>query len=319
MPLSLRAESAAPKLRCQAKTPAELAEWQANSRQLLFKLLQMTDLEREREESPTKIPFNAKTITTEKHDHYTLQEIELDSTPTRRIKAVLTIPKGATGKLPAIVCIHGHAGNRHIVYDPASLYRGFADELASHGYVTISTEVGQHEVYEKDRTLMGERLWDVLRCADYLTTLEEVDANRMGCAGLSLGGEMAMWLGAMDPRMKVTVSAGFLTTAANLKNGHCQCWDFPGFTENFDFSDIYSLIAPRALMCQIGAKEKAPGGFPPALAHEAMAGIQRAYAVHALGNLAQLNIHPNGHVFEVASGCKFIEENLETAKPAASE
>lgn len=319
MPLSLRAESAAPKLQCQAKTPAELAEWQANSRQLLFKLLQMTDLERKREESPTKIPFNAQTISTEKHDHYTLQEIELDSTPTRRIKAVLTIPEGATGKLPAIVCIHGHGGNRHIVYDPKSLYRGFADVLASHGYVTISTEVGQHEVYEKDRTLMGERLWDVLRCADYLTTLKEVDTDRMGCAGLSLGGEMAMWLGAMDPRMKVTVSSGFLTTVANLKVGHCQCWDFPGFTENFDFCDIYSLIAPRALMCQIGAKEKAPGGFPPALAHEAMAGIQRAYGVQSLGALAQLSIHPSGHVFEVAIGCKFIEENLETAKPAASE
>ena len=72
-------------------------------------------------------------------------------------------------------------------------------------------------------------------------------------------------------------------------------------------------------MCQIGAKEKAPGGFPPAFAHQAMAGIQRAYVVHALGNLAQLNIHPNGHVFEVATGCKFIEENLEVGKPAASE
>lgn len=306
-------------MQCLAMTPADLAEWQTNSRQLIFKLLQMTDLEREREESPTKIPFNAKTISTEKHDHYTLQEIELDSTPTRRIKAVLTIPEGASGKLPAIVCIHGHDGSRRIVYDKKSVYRGFADELASHGYVTISTEVGQHEVYEKGRTLMGERLWDVLRCADYLTTINEVDSNRMGCAGLSLGGEMAMWLGAMDPRMKVTVSSGFLTTVANLKVRHCQCWDFPGFTENFDFSDIYSLIAPRALMCQIGAKEKAPGGFPPAFAHQAMAGIQRAYAVYSRGDLAQLNIHPDGHVFVVASGCKFIEENLEAAKPAASE
>ena len=70
-----------------------------------------------------------------------------------------------------------------------------------------------------------------------------------------------------------------------------------------------------------GFMESGPhgGGFPPAFAHEAMAGIQRAYAVQALGNLAQLNIHPNGHVFEVANGCKFIEGNLETAKPAASE
>jgi hypothetical protein len=171
--------------------------------------------------------------------------------------------------------------------------------------------VGQHKVYEKDRTLMGERLWDVLRCADYISTLKEVQAERMGCAGLSLGGEMAMWLGAMDPRMKVTVSAGFLSTVDNLHRGHCQCWDFPGFTENFDFCDIYSLIAPRALLCQIGAKERAPGGFPAVSAYEAMTNIQRVYAVGSHGNLARLDIHPEGHVFQVSAGCRFIGDALD--------
>jgi hypothetical protein len=162
---------------------------------------------------------------------------------------------------------------------------------------------------------MGERLWDVLRCADYVSTLESVDADRMGCAGLSLGGEMAMWLGAMDPRMKVTVSSGFLTTVKNLQNEHCMCWDFPGFTENFDFCDIYSLIAPRALLCQIGAKETAPGGFPPELAYEAMAGVQRVYAINSAGHRARLEVHAEGHIFETPSGCKFIDEVL---RPAAS-
>src|SRR5690606_10542975 len=115
---------------------------------------------------------------------------------------ILTVPISSDRKqFPAVVCIHGHGGNRNIVYDPKSLYAGFATDLAESGYVTISTDVGQHEVYENGRTLMGERLWDVLRCVDYLNTLSQVDAERLGCAGLSLGGEMAMWLGAMDPRM----------------------------------------------------------------------------------------------------------------------
>ena len=55
---------------------------------------------------------------------------------------------------------------------------------------------------EKDRTLMGERLWDLMRCVDLLLSLEDkVDRGRIGCTGLSLGGEMAMWLGAMDSRV----------------------------------------------------------------------------------------------------------------------
>ncbi|MEX0642080.1 MAG: alpha/beta hydrolase family protein [Pirellulales bacterium] len=309
-------DDVAPKKQCSATTPTELATWQTDNRQLLYDLLKLADLEKQRDESPTGIPFNVKVLKSEDRQGYTRQEIEFDSTPTRRIKAIVTIPAGATGPAPAVVCIHGHGGSRNIVYDKSSLYQGFANELATRGYVTISTDVGQHEVYEQGRSLMGERLWDVLRCADYVSSLKEVDAQRMGCAGLSLGGEMAMWLGAMDPRMKVTVSSGFLTTVKNLQNGHCMCWDFPGFTENFDFCDIYSLIAPRALLCQIGAKETAPGGFPPALAYDAMANIQRAYAVGSFGHRARLDVHPAGHVFETIGGCKFIDDVLRPATNA---
>lgn len=318
-PLAAFAANSTPKYQCTAKSPKELEAWQSSSRKLLFDLLKLSDLSKEREASPDKIPFNVKVLSSKAKGTYKLEEIEFDSTPTRRIKAIVTIPNNDSAPVPAVVCIHGHGGNRHIVYDRGSLYRGFADELASRWYVTISTDVGQHEVYEKNRTLMGERLWDVLRCADYVSTLPNVDKKRMGCAGLSLGGEMSMWLAAMDPRMKVCVSSGFLTTVENLSNGHCMCWDFPGFTENFDFSDIYSLIAPRALLCQIGAKEGAPGGFPPAIAHEAMAKIQRAYSVNHLGNLARLDVHPEGHVFELQGGCKFIDDVLAPKRQSGGE
>jgi hypothetical protein len=316
VPLNLVAGDTAPKKRFSGTTPAELEAWQTDCRQMLFELLKLSDLARQREKSPSAIPFNVKILSSTERNGHARQEVEFDSTPTRRIKAIVTIPANSGAPVPAIVCIHGHGGNRNIVYDRSSLYRGFAEELASQGYVTISTDVGQHEVYEEGRTLMGERLWDVLRCADYLTTLDKVDANRLGCAGLSLGGEMAMWLGAMDPRMKVTVSSGFLTTVKNLQSGHCMCWDFPGFTENFDFCDIYGLIAPRSLLCQIGAKETAPGGFPPSLAYEAMAGIQPAYAINSFGHRARLEIHPEGHIFETVGGCEFIDTVLRPANDA---
>jgi dienelactone hydrolase len=310
-PIEAGAESA-PKQHFSAKTPAEVEKWQGESRTLLFDLLKLADLQATREPKGKPIPFDAKTLSTKDRGKFTWSEIEINSTPTRRIKAILTVPKGADKdhKSPAVVCIHGHSGHREIVYDPKSLYRGFATKLADDGYVTISTDVGQHEVYEDGRSLMGERLWDVLRCADYVASLPEVDADRMGCAGLSLGGEMSMWLGAMDPRMKATVSSGFLTTVANLKNGHCQCWDFPGFTDNFEFSDIYSLIAPRALQCQIGEQEGAPGGFPSAIAREAQAEIQKAYAVCNAADKTMLEIHPEGHVYIVPAAHKFIKQNL---------
>jgi len=213
-------------------------------------------------------------------------------------------------KCPAVVCIHGHGGNRRTPYAPSGAYRGFGLALAKRGFVTISTDVGQHEVYEKGRTLMGERLWDVMRCVTCLTTRPEVDAKRIGCAGLSLGGEMAMWLGAMDTRLAATVSSGFLTTVANMRRGHCPCWEFPHLTENFDFADVYSLIAPRPLCCQNGRKERAGGGFPVAVAQKAMSQIQACYAVFGRSDSARLVVHDEGHVIDLTSCLAFLDKHL---------
>lgn len=310
-------------MRFNATTPEEAVAWQKASREKLFRLLKLDDLlqankpERSGRAGP---PPQEKVLSAKEEEKYVEYEIEIDSTPTRRIKVVLTVPRQRKGKAPAVVCIHGHGGNRRIVYQDASPYRGFARVLAESGYVTISTDVGQHKVYEEGRTLMGERLWDVMRCVDYLTTREEVDRGRIGCAGLSLGGEMAMWLGAMDTRVKVTVSSGFLTTVENIRKGHCPCWNFPGLTENFDFADIYSLIAPRHLQCQNGKLERAPGGFPVSIAGGAMAEIRDCYGVFGKADRTTLLVHPEGHVFQVPAAMKLFDKVLKkkAANPSRS-
>lgn len=293
----------APKHAFHATTSAQATTWQTESRSLLFRQMKIDDLQGK------AIPFAVTELRSETRDKYIWKEIELASTATRRIKAVVTIPK-EVGKHPAVVCIHGHGGNRNIVHDRKGLYRGFAAELAERGFVTIATDVGQHELADKNRTLPGERLWDLLRCADYVASLPEVDTNRMGCSGLSLGGEMAMWLGAMDPRMKVTVSSGFLTTVANMRDKHCPCWEFPGLTDNFDFADTFTLIAPRALMCQNGQRETTGGGFPVDIAQRVMTEIQSNYKVFDKNAIATLDVHPEGHVFVVPTAVAFIEKHL---------
>jgi len=294
--------------------------WQVASRTLLLKLMAMDDLvEADRAKGGRPgIPFEPRVVSSKVEDKYTLQELELSSTPGRRFKAMLTVPtKSGKGTCPAVVCIHGHGGNRRTPYVPGGAYRGFGLALARRGYVTISTDVGQHKVYEKGRTLMGERLWDVMRCVTYLTTRSEVDANRIGCAGLSLGGEMAMWLGAMDTRVAATVSSGFLTTVANMRRGHCPCWEFAGLTASFDFADIYSLAAPRPLCCQNGRKEPARGGFPVAIAEKAMTEIKACYAVFGKPADAVLAVHPEGHVVDLPSCLAFLDKHLRAARRSA--
>jgi len=304
-------------MRFSAGITEEARAWQKASRAKLFQFLKLDDLveanRRDRGEGPG-LPLNQQIVATRQEEKYSRYDIRVSSTKTRRINVVLTVPRPLEGKAPAVVCIHGHGGNRNIVFEHASPYRGFARVLAESGYVTISTDVGQHKVHEEGRTLMGERLWDVMRCVDYLTTQKEVDPERIGCAGLSLGGEMAMWLGAMDTRIKATVSSGFLTTVDNMRHGHCPCWNFPGLTENFDFADIYSLTAPRCLQCQNGKLERAPGGFPVSIAEKAMADIKECYKVLEKPDRAELVVHPAGHVFDVPSALRLFDEVLKSSR-----
>jgi len=279
--------------------------WQSDLRSHLFDLLKLNDLMLDKE----KPKLNPSLIKTGDSTSYSIKELEINSTDTRRIRLVLTIPKTARKDLPAIVCIAGHGGDRYTVYNNHKIYKSFATELARKEFITISADVGQHEIYESNRTLMGERLWDLMRCVDYLESLPMVDKSRIGCAGLSLGGEMSMWLGAMDQRMKVTVSSGFLTYMDQMEQDHCMCWKFDGLRELVDFPDIYSMIAPRFLQCQNGLKEP-PTAFVPELAKKALAEIEVIYQDFDQKNKVKLIIHEGGHEIDLYPLLSFFENHL---------
>jgi hypothetical protein len=288
------------------RSATETRAWKNELRERLFSILRLEDVRKQ------EMDFLPKLISSETRDGSMLREMEISSTPGRRIRFIFTTPEQRPGSFPAVVCIHGHGGNRMSPYDPDSIYKGFAHELAKRGYVTISTDVGQHDVYEEDMILMGERLWDLVRCVDYLESHPEIDQDRIGCAGLSLGGEMAMWLGAMDERVDAVVSAGFLTRMDQMEQNHCMCWKFPGLRELVDYADIYSLIAPRPLQCQNGEQEPA-NQFPPDLAQEALEEIKLIYKDLGLEENVALDIHGGGHEIDLPALLEFFEKHLNRA------
>lgn len=150
-------------LRQEEYTPGskdDALKWQMELRSQLFNLLKMDDLitDQGKPSLASSVPI------TEDRTNYVIKELEINSTSTRRIRIIITIPKTAKKNLPAVVCIAGHGGNRRSVYENESIYHGFATELAKKEIITISVDVGQHDVYESNRTLMGERLWDLMRC-----------------------------------------------------------------------------------------------------------------------------------------------------------
>jgi hypothetical protein len=290
-------------MRYTARPRAAAVRWQNEVRAKLARLLHIDDLQGH------AIPLAVQVLSESEGPGYVLREVELSSTPGRRIKAMLSVPRDVPTPVPAVVCIHGHGGDRRATYEDARIYKSFATALAGRGYATAAVDVGQHEVYEPGRTLVGERLWDLRRAIDLLASLKEVDRARIGCAGLSLGGEMAMWLAAMDTRVAACVSSGFLTVMDQMERDHCMCWKLDGLRELVDFADIYALIAPRPLQCQNGLREP-PTQFIVPLARQARREIRPIYADLGVPDNVVLDVHDGGHEIDLPALLAFFEARL---------
>ena len=120
------------------------------------------------------------------------------------LAADLYKPKGAEGKLPAIA-ISGPFGA--IKEQSSGLY---AQELASRGFLTIAFdpsftgESGGEPRYMASPDINTE---DFQAAVDYLSTSDEVDADRIGILGICGWGGMALNAASIDTRVKATVTS----------------------------------------------------------------------------------------------------------------
>ncbi|GIV16255.1 MAG: hypothetical protein KatS3mg022_1690 [Armatimonadota bacterium] len=297
------------RMRFNARTPAEARRWQTQARQKLFELMMGGAL-------PPRVALNPQSLRRIEvpAGGYVLQEITLQTLPDRRVHAWLATPQKVSGKVPAVLALHGHGGTGEQVLKGEGLY-WYGRVLTEMGYVVLAPDIGSHDLQHKEWSLMGERVWDCLRCIDYLVSLPQVDARHLGVVGLSLGGETTMYVAALDERVKIACSSGWLTTVENMKNGHCPCWNFPGLEEHFDFADIFACVAPRVLLCELGEQEKVPGGFPTSIARQPAQEIAQVYRIfHAEENF-YLDTHPGGHVFRGNRWWRTLPNVLGAAPP----
>jgi hypothetical protein len=101
-----------------------------------------------------------------------------------------------------------------------------------------------------------------------------------------------------------------------LEKGHCKCWKFPGLRQLVDFSDIYSMTAPRALLCQNGLKER-PTWFCVPLARQAMKEIKLIYTDFKHPENLALVAHRGGHDVDLPSLLAFFDKHLARPKNGA--
>jgi dienelactone hydrolase len=127
-------------------------------------------------------------------------------------------------------------------------------------------------------TWPGVVFWDDIRTVDYLLTRPEVDAKRLGCLGISMGGYRSAYLAALDERIAAACVVGFMSSVAPMRKAHLDTHSWvhflPGLHAALDLPDVASLGAPRALLVQQCARDAL---FPPAGMKEAVEKIAAAY------------------------------------------
>jgi dienelactone hydrolase len=114
----------------------------------------------------------------------------------------------------------------------------------------------------------GERTWNVLQAHEWLRRQPYIDAERIIVTGLSLGGRIATYVGALEPGLAAVLPAGFSpdlglrhNLGRNASDHRCNFWDRADIREYIDTSDLHALVAPRLLIVQTGKQDETYSDF----------------------------------------------------------
>lgn len=128
-------------------------------------------------------------------------------------------------------------------------------------------------------TWPGIVFWDDIRTVDYLVSRPEVDRERIGCLGISMGGYRSCFLAALDERIQAACVTGFMSTLRPMIQAHVDTHSWvhyvPGLQKYLDLPDVASLHAPKPLLVQQCQKDRL---FPLAGMRESLERIGDAYA-----------------------------------------
>lgn len=115
---------------------------------------------------------------------------------------------------PAIVMSHGFSAVKEMGLEP------FAERFAAAGFAVLLFDyrfLGESDGDERGRIVPQKQHDDIRSALSWLTQQKGVDANRIGLWGSSYSGGHALFVGALDPRVKaIAVQAPAIDVAQSL-------------------------------------------------------------------------------------------------------
>jgi dienelactone hydrolase len=277
-------------------------------------------------------------------------------------EAVFLKPAGARGRLPTVLGLHDHGGNKYFgwrkiaqigaeLHPMMKEHRGhyyggvsWANELAKRGFAVLVHDAfafasrrvragdlpsvvrkglkeGKPESEEEIKAynrfaaehehLMAKSLfcagttWPGIftaedqRALDYLCSRDDVDAARVGCAGLSGGGLRSVYLGGLDGRIRCACCVGMMSTWRDylLNKCHTHTWMvyIPGIALDLDYPEILGLRVPLATLVQNDTEDQL---FTIGEMRRADSILGEVYAKAGAADRYKCTFYPGPHKFD---------------------
>lgn len=287
---------------------------------------------------PRANEYNMEVLGEEKRDGYTARKIRFNITRYARPEAYLLIPDG-DGPFPGIVALHDHGAHysigkekmirpfdvsEEVMADCDSwvekLYEGqyVGDYLARNGYVVLSTDAifwgdrGRKEGFDGNKfadvagnfMMLGRNMsaWMTFEdtyATEFLASLPEVAADKVGCVGLSMGAYRAWMLAAISPLIKAGAAVCWLTTTDaqfSWEYGRNERGAFAnnlaGVRNYMDYPHIASLACPNAMLFVNGETDKL---FKPHAVRESFDIMRKVWDSQGVGDKLETHLLPMGH------------------------
>ncbi len=215
--------------------------------------------------TPAKQPIKPVIFGKVDRGDHLVEKVYFESYPGFYVTGNLYRPKNISGKLPGVLCPHGHWTYGRFENQQHNSGPARAANFARQGYVAFSYDMvgygdsnaishrfaAGHREGTIDRetlwsvNLLGLQLWNSMRSVDFLLSLPEVDPERIACTGESGGGTQTFLLSAVDDRIKTAAPVNMISF---IMQGGSLCENAPNLRIDTNNVELGALMAPRPLM-----------------------------------------------------------------------
>jgi hypothetical protein len=326
-------KSAPLRLTFRAQNKSEAEVWQTQLRAKLIELLGGF---------PERTPLHFQTLEVRDFPTYKREKFIFESRPHLGVLGYLLTPTAGKKPFATTLCIPGHGrGVDDVVgIDEQGQDRSvkpfyeydFAVQAVEHGMAAVAIEPMAFGCRRDDankqkgarqsacqptagaalllgQTMIGWRVWDIMRTIDWIETRSELNAKRIGCIGISGGGTCTQFATALDLRIQAAFVSGYLNTFRDsiMSISHCIDNYVPGILNWAENYDVAGLIAPRYFFSEGGNRDNI---FPVHATTAAFEKVKAVYQTMGVPERAQQEIFEGVHEFHGKRGLPFLARAL---------